>query len=363
MLSKSGWKELIKIEVMKNLVPLLLTFVLLNLQSFAQEKVIDPTLTLAQDKALDSQAEVILGFASGILKDFPPQIPEPLQRTEALYLLDCIFHEVYAPERLPVQKFVQSGVEKLAKELEEENVSEGARIWKLYSHSFVVRTKSVTIGFDLIRPSERFDSFYVDMKPVLERIVDQCDIMFISHFHEDHADEWVAGEFIKQGKQVITTPDVWKDKEIYNKVSHLERNSELLHKIPVQNGKKELEAVIYPGHQGDYFNNVTVVYTPEGICISHNGDQNAGQIDTDSVWLFNIYKQHKIDVLMYNSYMSHDWIKGFDPKLVISGHENELGHGIHSRHPYWKMHERSKKIPYDLLVMTWGESFNYKPDK
>ncbi len=48
-----------------------------------------------------------------------------------------------------------------------------------------------------------------------------------------------------------------------------------------------------------------------------------------------------------------------DPDLVISAHENELGHGIHSRHPFWKMHKRSKSIAYPLLVMSWGEAFHY----
>lgn len=339
----------------------ILIFVLAGgLQIFAQVKVVDPRLTPKQDKALNDQANVILELACKVLDEFPPQIPEPLQRTEGLYLLDCIFHDVFAPQRLPVQKFVQTRAQEMADQLEQGIVSEGARIWKLYSHSFVVRTKSVTIGFDLIRPSVRFDSFYVDMKPVLKRIVDQCDILFVSHFHEDHADEWVASQFVKQGKPVITSPDVWKDKQIYPSINHLERNPELIHKIPVQSGKNVLIAIIYPGHQGNILNNIPVIYTPEGLCFSHNGDQNSGQIEKDTFWLFNIHKQHDIDVLLYNSYMRPAWIKGFNPKMVISGHENELGHGIHSRHPYWRMHERMKSIPYPLVVMCWGESFHYK---
>jgi hypothetical protein len=131
------------------------------------------------------------------------------------------------------------------------------------------------------------------------------------------------------------------------------------HTLPVQNGKKGLQTTVYPGHLGDYLNNVAVVYTPEGLCFSHNGDQNAGQIAQDTLWLFHIKNQHKIDVLMYNSYMRPAWIKGFDPDLAISAHENELGHSIHSRHSFWKMHERSKSIPYPLFVMSWGEAFHY----
>ena len=324
---------------------------------------VDPRLTQRQDEMLNRQAEVLLKKANKALTDYPPGIPEPLERTLALYLLDCLFHDVYAPDRLPVQKFVQNRLEHMAGQLEERTVEEGAVIWKLYSHSFVVRTGSVTIAFDLIRPSVRFDTFYTDTKPATARIIEQCDLLFISHWHPDHADEWVARTFLAQGKPVIAPPDVWKDKPFYEKILHLERQPHEKQQVPLAGGQKTVEAIIYPGHQGDYLNNVSVVYSPEGLCFSHNGDQNAGNIQEDTLWLNEIGKRHEIDFLMYNSYMRPEWISGFDPELVISAHENELGHGIHSRHPFWRMHERSATIPYPLLVMSWGEAYHYIPNK
>lgn len=333
-------------------------------QSLAQEYTpIDPTLTQKQDESLNQQAEVMLSKADEVLTSFPPQIPEPLERTLALYLLDCIFHDVYAPLRPPVQEFLQNRVEVMADQMESTEVEEGAIFWKLYSHSFIVRTKSVTIAFDLIRPSVRFDTFYRDQRAAIGRIIDQCDVLFISHWHPDHADDWVAQAFLQQGKPVVAPPDVWKDKPFYSTLSHLDRDAYKKQVLPLQNGKQSLEATIYPGHQGDYLNNVSVVYTPEGYCFSHNGDQNAGQAAEDTLWLFDIKNQHQIDVLMYNAYMSIHWIRGFDPDLVLSAHENELGHGIHSRHGFWKMHKRSELIANPLLVMSWGESFHYIPKK
>ncbi len=347
---------------MKKFSGLIFVLIIYTGHSFTQEYIpIDPSLTQRQDELLNQQAKVMLNQADEVLSTFPPQIPEPLERTMALYLLDCIFHDVYAPQRLPVQEFVQKRIENMAKQMEKTKVEEGAIIWKLYSHSFVVRTSSVTIAFDLIRPSVRFDTFYTDTKATIGRIIDQCDVLFISHWHPDHADEWAARAFLEQEKPVVAPPDVWKDKPFYDQLSHLDRDADKNQVLQVQDGKKELETTIYPGHQGDYLNNVAVVYTPEGLCFSHNGDQNAGQIAEDTIWLFNIKNQHQIDVLMYNSYMSPTWIKGFDPDLVISAHENELGHGIHSRHPFWKMHERSESISYPLLVMSWGEAFHYIP--
>jgi L-ascorbate metabolism protein UlaG (beta-lactamase superfamily) len=350
--------------MLKQSTGLILLLIFCSAPSFAQEQTtVDPALTPKQDEMINQQARKMLGQADAVLEEFPPQLPEPLERTLALYLLDCIFHDVYAPQRLPVQQFVQKRMEQMADQMDSTDVEEGAMIWKLYSHSFVVRTPSVTLAFDLIRPSVRFDTFYTDVKPLLSRIIDQCDALFISHWHPDHADHWVARAFIEQDKPVVAPPDVWKDEPIYDQLSHLVRDAEKKQSLSIQNGENTLETVIYPGHQGDYLNNVAVVYTPEGLCFSHNGDQNAGQIEGDTLWLFDIGNHHRIDVLMYNSYMRPAWISGFDPELVISAHENELGHGIHSRHPFWRMHERAETIPYPLLVLAWGESFHYVPEK
>lgn len=330
------------------------------LQCFAQEYVvIDPRLTKKQDIFLNQQAEVSLNLATKVLTDVPPQIPEPVERTLALYLLDGVFHDVYAPQRLPVQTFVQKRIDQAAKDIKNTTVTEGAVIWKLYDHGFVVRTKTVTIGFDLIRPATRFDEFVTDSKTEMGSIISECDVLFVSHWHNDHADEWVARTFIEQGKPVVSPPDVWKEKPFYREVTHFERNKDKFHTLSIQNGKQKLKVVIYPGHQDKILNNIPVIYTPDNLCFSHNGDQNSGNMAQDTTWLFNIKDHHNIDVLMYNSYMSSKWISGFDPELVITGHENEFGHGIGHRIPYWEIHHRLKSVPYPYVVMAWGEKYHY----
>ena len=87
--------------------------------------------------------------------------------------------------------------------IEQTEVSSGARIWKMYNMGFVVRTKSVTIGFDLIRGEWLgIDGFSVE-KDEMSRLIDQCDVLFVSHYHSDHAEEWVAQSFVDQGKPVL----------------------------------------------------------------------------------------------------------------------------------------------------------------
>src|SRR5450759_4178162 len=61
-------------------------------------------------------------------------------------------------------------------------------------------------------------------------------------------------------------------------------------------------------------------------------------------------------------------VKGFDPKLVLPGNELELGHTVWDRLPYWgddKYLELNysdlKASGYPVLVMVWGESYQYDP--
>ncbi|NND06840.1 MAG: hypothetical protein HKN87_10715 [Saprospiraceae bacterium] len=340
----------------------LLFFCFLYLESIAQEhKLIDSTLTQRQDQMLHRQAEVLLHIADSVLQAFPPQSDEPIPRTLALYLLDALFHDVYADRRPPVHDFLKDRIVKAALDIERTQVADGFVIWKMYDHGFIVRSASVTIAFDLIRPEIRLSSMNSHTQDALEKIIHTCDVLFVSHRHTDHADAWVAQRFLKQGKTVIAPPGVWSDQPFYQDISHLERNGQIKHAIPIRDGTIKLEAVIYPGHQGELLNNVPIIYMPEGYCISHNGDQNQGQIAQDSLWMNTIKEAHNLDVLLYNSYMHQRWIPKFNPKLVVSGHENELSHGIHSRHPYWAMHQRLKPMDYPLVVMVWGERFDYRP--
>ena len=326
-------------------------------------KTIDPRLTEKGDRLLNTQAEIVFGLVNETLAKVPPQYPPPLERRLALSLLDCILHDVYAPARPPVHRFIQDRMLKLVKDVEQSKVEVGARIWKLYNQGFIVRTKTVTLGFDIIRYSSRFQDFTLDVNDILTRIAHQCDVLFISHSHADHADAWVAQRFLDRGKPVIAPPDFWQDKKIYKQLTHLARKADTWHSIQVNNGLSKLKVLTYPGHQAqrainnELLNNVYLVVTPEELTFSHAGDQNKKE---DYLGTKQIGKHHRVDVHFHKT-ASSQLVKDFDPEWVISSHENELGHGIHHRIPYWRYNNWSKSMPHPLIVMAWGESYHYKP--
>jgi len=63
-------------------------------------------------------------------------------------------------------------------------------------------------------------------------------------------------------------------------------------------------------------------------------------------------------------------VQGFDPQVVIPGHENELGHTLDDRVPFRGDSEyleltypELKASDYPVILMTWGESFHFLPEK
>ncbi len=234
-------------------------------------------------------------------------------------------------------------------------------IWKIYNHGFVVRTATVTIGFDLTRARLRKAPDFGLTDHVLTRIIQQCDALFISHRHEDHADEWVAQTFIDHDKPVVAPPDVWADQPVHRKITHLKREAHSLQSLPIQNGKRSLKVVVYPGHQGnEILCNNSLVFTPEGMSFAQTGDQSNGD---DFTWSDHVGEHHRVDVLMPNCWTPDidRTAKGFDPELIITGHENELGHTPDHREPFWLTYAKLEQSPYPLVLMGWGESFHYLP--
>lgn len=334
---------------------------------------VDPSLNRAENECLGLQAQALLGLAEETLERHPPGLPEPPERALTLHLLDAVLHDAYAPQRAPVREFFHNRIRVAADQIASTAVGEGARLWKLYNHGFVVRTASVTIAFDLTRARLWRSEGFELPDSLATAIADQCDALFISHRHGDHADEWVAQAFLDQDKPVVAPPEVWRDRPIHARLTHLDRIPHRLQGLAVQDGGLELQVVVFPGHQGpDIENNVSLVFLPEGISVAHFGDQWDGGNDFD--WIDQVGARHRVDVMLPNCWTSDiaRTVKGFDPELVITGHENEMGHSIDHREPYWLTYQRrigsdrfggSRLIGYDnpLLVMTWGESYHYMP--
>ena len=312
------------------------------------------------DGFLNQQAKITLNLADIALRENPPAPEENLARKMALTMIDNVLHEEKAQHRPAVQQFYHNRIDSTINEIRSREVNSGAVIWKLYNHTFIIKTPSVTIGFDIQRgiPGNKNFTFSTEM---MDRLISLVDVLFISHYHNDHADDWVAGRFIEQNKPVVTPPGLWEKLPVYSKIIHPERTADRIQEIKLPVRQITLKTVICPGHQGaDILNNVYLVYSPEGMCFAHTGDQS---YDQDLEWIDKIVDKYKIDVLMINSwsyYPEHRLARGFRPRLIIPGHENELNHSIDHREPYWLNYARLGSDPaFPWIQMAPGENYHY----
>ncbi len=331
----------------------------------------DPQLSQKDNDYLDRQAKVFLDTVSAILFKFQPTaLPEIRERGMAKLLMDAVFHEHFSVYRKPVQEFFHVRVDQVIKELETTKVEKGVQIWKVYNMAFIARTKSVTIAFDLVSGITSGSPDFAMSQDQIDRLAKQCDALLISHRHPDHADKPVAEKFIELGLPVVAPEQVWKDEPISSKITHLERTAEKTQKLKLK--KCTLDLVVYPGHQMKSIdNNVYLVKTPEGITLAHIGDQiNEGDFMVDWEWIDQVNKTQRVDVLMPNAWTTDIFriAKGFDPRLIIPGHEIEMGHTVWDRLPFWGddqylelNYSELKKSKYTVAVLVWGESYRYIP--
>ena len=319
---------------------------------------------------MNRQSLAFLHEIDSMLTLHPARPSESDQRRLSLRLFDAVMHDRSAAYRKPVQDFYHQRISRVLDELEKTKVKKGAVIWKIYNMGFIVRTKSVTLAFDLVSGANSGSPAFALPQEMMNRLVDQCDVLFLSHYHRDHAEQATTQRFIDARKPVVAPPQIWKNMPIHPSITHLNREAHTIQNLKLKNGR-ELKVVVYPGHQmGKTENNVPVVFSPEGISFCHMGDQiNEGAFMEDYEWIDQVGKNHRVDVLMPPCWTNEIFriVKGINPKLVIPGHENELGHTVDDRVPFWGdaqflqlTYPELKRSAYKTMVMTWGESFHYK---
>ncbi len=346
----------------------------INAQENKTKDIIDPCLSAKSNDYMDRQQEALLREVAEVMDANPPKYPAARIRQTALYLYDAVMHDKYVAFRKPVQDFFHMRIEKAITDIENTRVDEGAKIWKLYNMGFVIKTNSVTIVFDLVRAASADSKDFELSTDIIKRFAEQCDVLFVSHKHDDHQDKTVAQIFIDAGKPVVAPDQFWKEDPIYSKITHLKREANKVQELKIKNGKMNLNVVIYPGHQMSGTDvNVPLVLTPEGINVAHLGDQiNEGAFMIDYDWIDKVSNNFHVDIMFPTNWTNEltRIAKGFDPEMTILGHEDELGHKVYDRDPFWGdtvFSEPSLKeflsSGYPYLMMIWGESYHYIPKK
>ena len=277
-------------------------------------------------------------------------------------LLDGPLHLVDAGRFRSTRDFLVNRLTSAIASIEQTTVTQGARLWKLYNHGFVLRTPTVTIGMDLVRGwrfTEAKDEYYGLSPEWVERLVNQVDLLTMPHNHGDHWDRVVRDRALVRGLPMIIEETIFtelSDHPLIHRPSRALTNSQPAG-LGVTTGKGHtVQITVYPGHQNaETPNNVYLIRTPEGFTVMHTGDQSE---DLDWHWIDGVRLHQRVDLLLPNCW-SNDMarlVAGVRPRWTIFGHEVEMAHAPSNRESYWRSFQlfRGMAEPRNL-VLGWGE--------
>lgn len=305
------------------------------------------------DEMLQVQASLIYEQAYKTLATYPPVTSPCDERKLALFSIDALLHDTRLDNGLAFRQSIEKRHNLVVEQLKNDKPKANeVRIYQLYNHAFIVQTPSVTIGFDMFRGGKTDHPFISES--IMQNLVSKCDILMITHEHGDHTDISVVQMFCNQNKIVLAPPGILQN--FSQHVKYLRGENVIVEKINIPEKNISLTVRVFPGHQSQMLNNVYAVTTPEGITVMHTGDQYHTE---DMKWLSRVADEVKVDVFIVNCWTMDllKTVEGVKPELIIAGHENEMGHTIDHREPYWLTFERFKDVKTPYITMAWGEFY------
>jgi hypothetical protein len=279
------------------------------------------------------------------------------RRDEALMLLDGVLHLEQASRFPSVHRLLVDRLTAAIAEIEGATVERGARLWRLYNHGFVVRTASVTLGLDVVPGWNWWDppSRFGISSELAGRLVEQCDLLTVSHGHPDHADPLIRDLAFEHGVPLLVEESVFPEVGRHP-LLHRAR----YHEPALIGRRRGVGVIVYPGHQGpDVPNCLYHLRTADGVAVLHTGDESG---DLDWEWLDRLGTRQSVDVLLANCWTDDlpRLVTGVRPRLTVLGHENEMSHEPLHREAYWRSIQLARRfVSRPTRVLAWGESLTY----
>jgi hypothetical protein len=231
-----------------------------------------------------------------------------------------------------------------------EPVLSGVRIWSMYNHGFIVKTPTTVFAFDLVHgyPSWKYR--------IPDAILEQIQVLFVSHKHDDHYDRSLIHSILDFGGKVVAPLET---KLIGDDMIYVSPGDEL--------NVAGLHVKVYDGLHGDIPSRIFEVITPEGLKIMHTGDNQTSETLPDGV---------KVDILLLNAWVNESGsapaitgvrnsINKLAPGLTILGHFQELSHAydpssVTSRLSYGSILAAGDvPLPGQVSVQIWGERCDF----
>jgi L-ascorbate metabolism protein UlaG (beta-lactamase superfamily) len=268
----------------------------------------------------------------------PPNSLSKEIRKQTIFDLDQILKDDGSRTALAVQNFYNAMMQKVQAELAD-TVKEGAVVWMMYNHGFIVKTRDIVFAFDVIRGYSGWN------QRLSADIIKRIDVLFLTHAHGDHNDGDVASQVMANGGTVITPTE---NANLGNFAMAPEDTVTVrglrikayfgLHSVPVR---------------------MYEVTCPNGTKFFHTGDDQTSK---------NLPAVDNIDVLLLDAWINDSGssfavdgmissIQRLRPKIMVPGHIHELGHAgpTHGAVYGWAQAVADASTCADVRVMAWGE--------
>lgn len=283
------------------------------------------------------------------LRSFPPCSGNNEMRKEAILELDAYLKDDSLNWKPDMVDLYRNMIDFVDLEITE-HVASGARIWSMYNHGFIIKTPSTVIAFDLVHG-------YAPWRyQIPDSILEQIDVLFISHGHEDHRDMGIMRKIMAFGGKVVVPME---GSQVNENMIPLAADGE----VTVDG----LQVKAYDGLHADLPVRMFFVTTPEGLTIMHTGDNQTSETLPDRL---------TVDILLLNAWVNESGsasaivgtqnsIKKLSPKLTILGHIQELGHYYAPGDMKSRLAFETALAPDDGLlpgyvsVQIWGEHCDY----
>ena len=300
----------------------------------------------------ESWAATALGWAQTVLRENPPQGGDPSLRAHAHLMMDQVLHLNSSTGLAALREFVHSTMDRAVEEMQTTEVTEGACIWKLYNHGWVIKTANHCWVHDLYQGPGN-----AAMTPEhVDAILGMAEAVFCSHWHGDHISIPVIRRALERGIPVHTPQLPDGNTALRENLNNILDFSGVPRSIAIPGPFEEgdiggLHFRAYPGHQDELPNTVFMVEA-DGMTTLQTGDQYN---EEDYRWLREIGDEGKVDVFLPWMVELDRLVDAVRPRVVIPGHQNELGHLFEHREPYDQAYEKLRKLDGESYVLSWGE--------
>jgi L-ascorbate metabolism protein UlaG (beta-lactamase superfamily) len=284
-----------------------------------------------------------------LLRSHPPCTGNKKVRKEAILALDEYLKNNLSTIDPDISALYENMMGYVESEINDP-VLTGVRIWSMYNHGYIVKTPSTTFAFDLINGYRQWNYRIPDS------ILEQIQVLFVSHRHDDHRDLSIIKAIKGFGGEVVMPSE---DKPGDFGTIYPSPGQELT--------VAGLQVKAYDGLHGTIPVRIFQITTPEGLTIMHTGDNQTSDTLPDGV---------TVDILLLNAWVNdsgsasaivgmRNSINKLTPRLTIPGHIHELGHrydpsDIMGRVPFeWPLAVDDVSLPGEVSVQIWGEHCDF----